>query len=124
MSGAEEHSWFGTENQIQWADKIRQTVSEEFDRVLKALQDVALRQTELDRQDTRAMIGILEEKRTQVLGHTGAGYFIKNWQELTDQVRKLLRDDPRYEAIKRAKLMRAEKLQTRVLPGMEGPCSE
>ena len=124
MSAVEEKSWSGTESQIEWAEKIRPGVSDEFDRVLKALEAVALRQTALDCQDTRAIIDILEEKRAEVLGHTEAGYFIKNWQELTDQVRKLLRKDPRYEAIRRAKFQRSENSHAPVLREMEEPCSE
>src|SRR5271167_4412982 len=35
-----------------------------------------------------------------------AGYFIRDWQELTGQVRQLIRKDPRYQAIKLAKAER------------------
>lgn len=123
MSPRAERNWSGTESQIEWAEKILPRVCEEFDRVLKALEGVATRQTALDRQDTRAMIDILQEKRAEVLKHTEAGYFIKNWQELNDQVRKLLREDHRYEAIRLARVIPSEKLQTIVLGRMEKPCS-
>jgi hypothetical protein len=29
-----------------------------------------------------------------------AGYFIKDWHELTDQVRQMIAKDPRYQVIK------------------------
>jgi hypothetical protein len=29
-----------------------------------------------------------------------AGYFIREWQELSDQVRQMIAKDPRYQAIK------------------------
>ena len=55
------------------------------------------------------MIAILEEKRLEVLGRNEAGYFIKNWQELTDQVQRLIREDPRFAAIRVAKAARRKR---------------
>ena len=52
------------------------------------------------------MIAILEEKRLEVHGKNEAGYFIKNWQDLTDQVQRLIRDDSRFAAIRLAKVAR------------------
>jgi hypothetical protein len=34
------------------------------------------------------------------MGNEQAGYFIQDWQELRDQVRRLIIGDPRYKAIK------------------------
>jgi hypothetical protein len=64
------------------------------------LEAVARRQSEPDRSDTRAMIAILEDKRAEVMANQKAGYFIHDWQELRDQVRQLIKSDPRYKAIK------------------------
>jgi hypothetical protein len=100
--------WLGTESQIEWAEKIKPLVSAEFDRVAETLEAVARRQSASDRLDTRAMIAILEEKRLEVLGRNEAGYFIKNWQELTDQVQRLIRDDSRFAAIRLGKAARRE----------------
>jgi len=98
--------WLGTESQIAWAENIKPLVSAEFDRVAETLEAVARRQSVRDRLDTRALIAILEEKRLEVLGRNEAGYFIKSWQELTDQVQRLIRDDSRFAAIRLAKAAR------------------
>ena len=98
--------WLGTEGQIAWAENIKPLVSAEFDRVAETLEAVARRQSVRDRLDTRALIAILEEKRLEVLGRNEAGYFIKSWQELTDQVQRLIRDDSRFAAIRLAKAAR------------------
>ena len=83
MSTVPATPWLGTESQIEWAERIKPLVSAEFDRVAETLEAVARRQPTTDRLETRAMIAILEEKRLEVLGRNEAGYFIKNWQELT-----------------------------------------
>jgi len=46
------------------------------------------------------VIAILEDKRAKVMAEDQAGYFIHNWQELRDQVRRTIIRDPRYLAIK------------------------
>ena len=90
----------GSVSQIEWAERIRAQVNDEFDRVAKALQAVAMKQSDEDRLSTFAIIRILDEKREEVLGNDKAGYFIRDWQELRDQVRKMVTADPRYKAIK------------------------
>jgi len=89
----------GTDSQIEWAERIRQSVHSEFDRVANAFRQAAERQQGQDRQDTLAIIATLEEKRTETLANDRAGYFIRVWQELNDQVRKLLAEDARFKAI-------------------------
>ena len=54
---------------------------------------------EQDRMDTQAVIVVLKEKRT-VRTKDQAGYFIRVWRELRDQVRKMIGQDSRYQAIK------------------------
>ena len=41
-----------------------------------------------------------KEKRTEVRTKDQAGYFIRVWRELRDQVRKMIGKDSRYQAIK------------------------
>ena len=89
----------GTENQVAWAEQIRSSVHTEFDRVASALEARGGTQSELRRSDTVAMIGILEEKRAEVMSKEDAGYFIREWQELRDQVRMMVIQDPRFKAI-------------------------
>jgi hypothetical protein len=48
-------------------------------------------------------IAILEEKRAEVMANDRAGYFIRDWQELGDQVRRMIGQDARYQAIKAAR---------------------
>ena len=84
----------GTVNQIEWARRLKAGASAEFDRVAKALQSGR------KQADARAAIAILEDKRAEVMAHDDAGYFIRDWQELSDQVRRMIAADPRYQAIK------------------------
>jgi hypothetical protein len=90
----------GTEAQVEWADRIRLQVHAEFDRVASAFSVVAERQDAAKRAATQAIIAILEEKRAEVMVRNQAGYFIHDWQEISDQVRRMIHDDPRYLAIK------------------------
>lgn len=90
----------GTVNQVAWAAKIKAKVSGEFDRVVKALESREPSQTEQHQSETCAVIAIVEDKRAEVMAEDNAGYFIDNWQELQDQVRRMVIQDPRYLAIK------------------------
>ena len=69
LSNPRSHRMTGSVDQIEWAERIRAQVNGEFDRVLKALQVAALKQSEQDRLDTYAMMLILEEKRGEVLSN-------------------------------------------------------
>jgi hypothetical protein len=89
----------GTENQIAWAEQIRSSVHTEFDRVASALEARGGTQSEQKRADTLAMIGILEEKRAEVMAREDASYYIREWQELRDQVRLMIINDPGFKAI-------------------------
>lgn len=90
----------GSASQIEWAESIRVRVNDEFDRVATAFGSIAQRQDAGKRSDTEAIIAILEDKRAEVLNRDRAGYFIQNWQEIRDQVRQMISQDPRYQAIK------------------------
>ena len=90
----------GTSNQIELAEQIKPRVAAEFERVAGAFADAASRQPAEARTDTQAIIAMVYEKRDQVLGNDQAGYFIREWQELGDQVRQMIARDPRYQAIK------------------------
>ena len=90
----------GTVNQVAWAEQIRVSVNAEFDRVANAIKAAAARHTEGQQLDTSAIIAILEEKRAEVMAKDQAGYFIQAWQELRNQVRTLVTQDPRYKAIR------------------------
>jgi hypothetical protein len=90
----------GTVNQVAWAEHIRTQVHAEFDRIAKALELAAGKQSSNNRRNTTAMIAILEEKRAEVMAHEQAGYFIHDWQELRDQVRRMITEDSRYIAMK------------------------
>ena len=98
----------GTASQIEWASEIRPRVELEFERVASAFRTKASLQNETLRADTLAIIAILEEKRAEVLSNERAGYFIQNWQELTDQVRQLIAADGRYKAIRANRELRAD----------------
>lgn len=97
----------GTEAQVEWALRIRTLVEADFNRVASAFRCAAERQSLIRRAETHAILAILEDKRAEVMRTERAGYFIKEWQEIGDQVRKLIFADPRYEAIQ---LQRAARL--------------
>lgn len=98
--GAAEKEMRGTTNQVEWAERIRRQVSAEFDRVAKALESAMSRQAEPKRVETLTAIAILEDKRAEVMAHDQAGYFIREWQELRNQVRRMITQDSRYQAIR------------------------
>jgi hypothetical protein len=89
----------GSAAQVEWANRIRLRVNADFDRVAAAFKSVAATQTAGRRAETEAVIAILEDKRSRVMNRTEAGYFIRDWQEISDQVRKLVLEDVRYETI-------------------------
>ena len=93
----------GSTSQIEWAVAIRTRVNDEFDRVAKSFRSIAQRQDARKRSDTEAILAILEDKRTEVLSRDRAGYFIHDWQEISDQVRQMIGQDPRYQLIKAEK---------------------
>ena len=97
----------GTASQIEWAEQIRPRVDAEFQRVAGAFRVAASHQGEREQLDTMAVIAILEEKRAEVMANDRAGYFIRDWQELTDQVRQMIAADSRYQAIRANREMRA-----------------
>lgn len=97
---AAEKQMIGTANQVEWAERIKRQVSAEFERVAKALESAASKQAEQKRTETRSVIAILEDKRAEVMAQDQAGYFIHEWQELRDQVRQMITQDSRYQAIR------------------------
>jgi hypothetical protein len=90
----------GTPSQIEWAEQIKRQVNTEFDRVENAFKEAADRQSAQDRLDINAIIAILQDKRVEVMTRNEAGYFIRDWQELRDQVRQMIGSDPAYQAIR------------------------
>ena len=93
----------GTVNQIAWAVQIRSQVDAEFDRVRKALERTMKHRPATDIADIESIIRILEEKRAAVMRNERAGYFIHYWQELRNQVSRMIFEDPRYQTIKAAR---------------------
>ena len=100
----------GTPSQIEWAEQIKPRAGADFDRVAMALSAAAGNHTGQDRIDAQAVIAILQEKRAEVMAIDQAGYFIRNWQELSDQVRRMIGQDSRYQAIQ---INRAARRQVR-----------
>lgn len=111
----------GTGAQVEWAVRIRRLVNADFDRVATAFRSAAERQSHLRRADTYAILAILEDKRSEVMSIERAGYFIKDWQELGDQVRKLIFADPRYEAIKSRRSERTNPARSQTSEGPNTP---
>lgn len=93
----------GTPNQIEWGEQIKASVALEFDRVANALKTVALRQAGQDLLNTTTAIEILEELRISVMARQEAGYFIREWQDISSQVRERIALDPRHKAMRAAR---------------------
>lgn len=101
----------GTANQVEWAERIKRQVNDEFDRVARSFHAVAGKQTAAARADTEAIITIIEEKRAHVMmRREDAGYFIRDWQEISDQVRQMILQDAGYQAIKSRRAARSRKI--------------
>ena len=105
------NSMTGTPNQVEWAERIKRQVNDEFDRVARAFRSVAGNQSGVTRTDTDAIVAILEEKRAEIMSREQAGYFIHDWQEISGQVRQMIFDDARYQAIKRNRLQSKGRLK-------------
>jgi hypothetical protein len=101
-----ERRMIGTLSQIAWAVQIKSRVEAEFDRVREVLEYAMTKQSPTDVRDIAAIIGILEDKRTEVVENEQAGYFIHHWQELGNQVSRMVVEDPRYQAIKASQTAR------------------
>jgi len=89
----------GSAAQLEWAGRIRRLVNAEFSRVAASFRTVAMGQLGVARTETEVILQIIEEKRGEVMSRTEAGYLIHDWQEISDQVRQLIRRDARYLAI-------------------------
>ena len=90
----------GTPSQVEWAERIRTRVNAEFDRVGSSFRAIASKQRDGKRADIVDVIAILEEKRSEVMKREQAGYFIHDWQDISDQVRQMIFHDARYPAIR------------------------
>ena len=104
-------SMSGSAAQVEWAERIKRQVNAEFDRVAASFRSIAGKQVDDKRTDTEAIIAILEEKRAEVMSREQAGYFIRDWQEISNQVRQMIFDDARYQAIKSNRAARRMKRQ-------------
>jgi hypothetical protein len=93
----------GTPSQVEWAERIKRLAGEEFDRVAQSFRSVAQKQDAVKRADTETILQVLQEKRAAVMSRQQAGYFIRDWQEISDQVRKMIIQDPRFQLIKEAR---------------------
>lgn len=85
---------------MEWAEQIRPGVIGEFDRVAKVFQAQLRMQAGEKQSETRTILEILEQKRAETLSIRSAGYYIREWQELSDQVRQMIAKDPRYQTVK------------------------
>ena len=99
----------GTPSQIEWAVRIKEMVGDEFDRVGQSFRNVALKQSGTKRIQTEEILSILDEKRDEVMSRTQAGYFIHDWNEISDQVRRMIGQDSRFGLIKSSRLERSVK---------------
>jgi hypothetical protein len=80
-------SMSGTTSQVERAERIKRQVNAECDRVAASFRSIAGKQGNGKRADTEAIMAILEDKRSEVMTSEQAGYFIRDWQQIGDQVR-------------------------------------
>ncbi len=111
--GAPAPAMTGTPSQVEWALRIKALVGEEFERVAQCFRSVALKQTGLKRIQTEEILNILDEKRAEVMSRTQAGYFIHDWNEVSDQVRNMIGKDSRFISIKTSRLERSNRKQVK-----------
>lgn len=90
----------GSASQVEWAERIRSRVDAEFDRVAASFRAIAGKQSSGRQADTAAVIAILEAKRDEVMNREQAGYFIHDWQDISDQVRRMIFQDAAYPDIR------------------------
>lgn len=90
----------GTENQRELAEQIKLRVNAEFDRVAAAIRSQAERRNVERLAVAESLVAIVESKRKDVMAKQDASYFIHDWQEINDQVRRMVLADERYLAIK------------------------
>jgi hypothetical protein len=90
----------GTAAQVEWAERIKRRVNDQFDRLAASFRLVA--ETEINDKlaETEAIIAILEDKRAEVMSRQEARYFIHDWQEIGDRVGKMIVRDARYRALR------------------------
>jgi hypothetical protein len=100
----------GTPSQVEWAERIKRQANDEFDRVARSFRAVMDKQSDAQRHDTEAILAIPEDKRAAVMSREEAGYFIRDWQEISDQVRQMIGKDSRYQAINAKKSQCLSKL--------------
>jgi hypothetical protein len=110
----------GTPSQVEWAQQIKRQVNTEFDRVSSALKGAADSQSKQDRLNIDAITSILEQKRLEVMARDEAGYFIRDWQELSDQVRRLIGCDPAFQAIRARREAPSRQMHTEQLSNKIG----
>jgi hypothetical protein len=94
-----------TPSQLEWARLIKRRVNDEFDRVAASFRSIAARDRH-QRAEAEAILGILEDKRAEVMSREQAGYLIHDGQEIGDQVRQMISDDARYQTIKNSRPLR------------------
>src|ERR1041385_1840854 len=66
--GARAISMSGTANQVEWAERIKRQVNDEFDRVARSFRSVAGKQSDAARADTEAIIAFSKENAAPVCG--------------------------------------------------------
>ena len=96
----------GTKQQVASAEKIRERVNGDFDRVAAAIRAVASRQNGQDLTDNMAVVAIVEETRQQVMSNGSAGYFLHQWQEKNNRVQRMIATDPRFVALRKTRNQR------------------
>ena len=96
----------GSVDQVKKAERIKERINAEFDRIAHALESSAANQAGQDRMDIEAVIVILEEKRVELMAKVQADYFINSWREVNNRVRELVAQDSRYLAINTRKALR------------------
>jgi hypothetical protein len=102
----------GTQNQVEWAEQIRLRVDKEFDRVSAAIASRAAGRSKDKQAEAELVLTILESKREAVMRRRAAGYFIHDWQEIDDQVRRMILTDECYVALKANRKVPGERKKT------------
>ena len=92
--------------QVEVAERIKVRAGADFDRFTAAFEVLSNTQNEPERGETLAIVAIVKELRAQVMANDDAGFFIRGWQDLGDQVRTMVLKDPRVKAIQAQRALR------------------
>jgi hypothetical protein len=104
--GTTDSALTGLASQVTWANQIRTQINLSFDRLVTSVETGVNRYKGLEPGEISAVLAMVEEHRTKVLGVQDAQYFLDNWQDPVDRVQRLIHGDERWKNIVESRAVR------------------